>query len=147
MAGEYDVSQYVDSMHHVGFFCSNLEETVKFYADTFGFEVECYGDVEVADEKVAMLRLGNIILEALWVPNISHDELYKKALCVDNHFSIMVKDIDAVKEILIRHPKVVFEEEEIRNVPNIGDMDLRVTFFRGINGERVEIMQNVRKAE
>lgn len=143
---EYDVSKYVKGMHHVGFFCADLEETVKFYTDVFGFELLLYGNVEVANERVAMMKLGNFILEALWVPDKTLDELYKNALCVDTHFSIMVSDIEAVKEKLLAHPKVKFEEEEIRNVPNIGDMDLRVTFFRGINGERVEIMQDVRNA-
>lgn len=144
MSSDYDVSQYVKGMHHVGFFCADLEETVKFYTDVFGFEVMLYGDVEVANERVAMLKLGNFILEALWVPGKTVEELYKRALQVDTHFSIMVSDIDAVKAKLLTHPNVKFEEEQIRDVPNIGDMDLRVTFFRGINGERVEIMQDVR---
>lgn len=145
MNSDCSVSDYVMYPHHVGFFCSDLEETVKFYTEIFGFELLIYGDVEVANERLAMLKLGDMVLEALWVPNTSPTELYERALCVSNHFAIMVSDIDAVKAKLLKHPKIVFEEEEIRNVPNIGDMDLRVTFFRGINGERVEIMQNIRK--
>lgn len=50
-----------------------------------------------------------------------------------------------MKEKLLKHPKVTCEEAEIRNVPNLGDMDLLVTFFRGINGERFEIMQNIKE--
>ena len=59
--------------------------------------------------------------------------------------AILVDDIHAVKEKLLKHPKVTCEEAEIRSVPTLADMDLLVTFFRGINGERFEIMQNIKE--
>ena len=122
-----------------------LEESVQFYQETFGFEVLYYGVVEVAHERLAMLRLGNFTLELLWVPTHTPEELREKYLQVDHHFAILVDDIHAVKEKLLKHPKVTCEEAEIRSVPNLGDMDLLVTFFRGINGERFEIMQNIKE--
>ena len=104
-----------------------------------------YGVVEVAHERLAMLRLGNFTLELLWVPTHTPEELREKYLQVDHHFAILVDDIHAVKEKLLKHPKVTCEEAEIRSVPNLGDMDLLVTFFRGSNGERFEIMQNIKE--
>jgi len=82
-------------------------------------------------------------LEILWLHNNSLADLRERSKAVLTHFSIMVTDIEAVKSKLLKHPKVVFEEAEIRYTPNIGGADYRVTFFRGINGERVELMQDV----
>lgn len=144
MQKEYDVGGHVIAPHHTAFFVADLEESVQFYQEVFGFEVLYYGVVEVANERLAMLRLKDFTLELLWVPTHTLEELREKYLQVDHHFAILVDDIYAVKEKLLKHPKVTCEEAEIRNVPNLGDMDLLVTFFRGINGERFEIMQNIK---
>jgi catechol 2,3-dioxygenase-like lactoylglutathione lyase family enzyme len=140
---DLSVKDYVTSMHHVGFFCADLEETVKFYTEILGFKVMLYGEVKSKDERLAMLQLGGLILEVLWLPNTLPADLRERAKGVLTHFSIMVTDIEAVKSKLSRHPQVFFEETEIRYTPNIGGADYRVTFFRGINGERVELMQDV----
>jgi extradiol dioxygenase family protein len=143
MKDDLSVKDYVTSMHHVGFFCADLEETVKFYTDIFGFKVMLYGEVKSKNERLAMLQLGGLILEILWLPNNSLADLRERSKVFLTHFSLMVTDIEAVKSKLLKHPKVVFEEAEIRYTPNIGGADYQVTFFRGINGERVELMQNV----
>ena len=143
MSKEYYVGDHVNTVHHVAFFVADLEESVQFYQEVFGFEVLYYGVVEIANERLAMLQFKNMTLELLWVPTHTLEELREKYLAVDHHFALEVDDIDAVKEILLRHPKVTCEEDEIRNVPNLGGVDMRVTFFRGINGERFEIMQKV----
>lgn len=144
MKKEYYVGDHVVTPHHTAFFVADLEESVQFYQEVFGFEVLYYGVVEVANERLAMLRLKDFTLELLWVPTHTLEELREKYLQVDHHFAFLVDDIYAAKEKLLKHPKVTCEEAEIRNVPNLGDMDLLVTFFRGINGERFEIMQNVK---
>lgn len=144
MQKEYYVGDHVITPHHTAFFVADLEESVQFYQEVFGFEVLYYGVVKVANERLAMLRLKDFTLELLWVPTHTLEELRQKYLQVDHHFAILVDDIQEVKSKLLKHPKVTCEEAEIRNVPNLGDMDLLVTFFRGINGERFEIMQNIK---
>jgi len=145
MRKEYFVGDHVVTPHHTAFFVSNLEESVQFYQEVFGFEVLYYGVVEVANERLAMLRLGGFTLELLWVPTHTREELREKYLQVDHHFAFLVDDIHQVKSKLLKHPGITCEEAQIRNVPNLGDMDLLVTFFRGIDGERFEIMQNVKE--
>ena len=145
MEKEYFIGNHVETVHHVAFFVADLEETVQFYQEVFGFEVMYYGVVEIANERLAMLRYRNLTLELLWVPTHTVEELREKYLAVDHHIAFEVDDIDAVKAKLLKHPKITCEEPEIRNVPDLGGIDMRVTFFRGINGERFEIMQNVSK--
>lgn len=146
MLKDYYVGNHVVTTHHTAFFVADLEESVQFYQEVFGFEVLYYGVVEVANERLAMLRNGTFTLELLWVPTNTLEDLREKYLQVSHHFAFLVDDIEETKAKLLKHPKITCEEAEIRNVPNLGDMDLRVTFFRGINGERFEIMQNVRAA-
>ena len=145
MEKEYFIGSHVETVHHCAFFVADLEESVQFYQEVFGFEVLYYGVVEIANERLAMLRYKNLTLELLWVPTHTVEELREKYLAVDHHIAFEVDDIEAVKARLLKHPKITCEEAEIRNVPNLGGIDMRVTFFRGINGERFEIMQNVSK--
>lgn len=85
MQKEYYVGDHVVTPHHTAFFVANLEESVQFYQEVFGFEVMYYGVVEVAHERLAMLRLGNFTLELLWVPTHTLEELREKYLQVDHH--------------------------------------------------------------
>ena len=140
---EYYVGDHVVMPHHTAFFVADLEESVAFYQEAFGFEVLYYASVACANERLAMLRLGNFNLELLWGPTNTLEDLRSKYMQVSHHFAIIVDDIEETKRKLLKHPKITCEEAEIRNVPNLGDMDARVTFFRGINGERFEIMQDV----
>ena len=141
---EYYVGDHVITPHHTAFFVADLEESVQFYQDVFGFEVLYYAAVACANERLAMMRCKNFYLELLWVPTNTLEDLRAKYLQVDHHFAMLVDDVEETKRKLLKHPKVTCEEAEIRDVPDLGDMDARVTFFRGINGERFEIMQNVR---
>ena len=143
MEKEYFIGNHVNTVHHCAFFVADLEESVKFYQEVFGFEVLYYARVEVANERLAMLRYKNLTLELLWVPTHTVEELREKYLAVDHHIAFEVDDIEAVKAKLLTHPQITCEEAQIRNVPNLGGVDMRVTFFRGINGERFEIMQKV----
>jgi catechol 2,3-dioxygenase-like lactoylglutathione lyase family enzyme len=145
MQKEYFVGDHVMKTHHVAFFVADLEESVQFYQEVFGMEVLYYGVVEIANERLAMLKYKDLTLELLWVPTHTLEELRDKYLQVDHHMAFQVDDIEETKRLLLKHPKVTCEEAEIRNVPNLGGIDMRVTFFRGINGERFEIMQDVTK--
>ena len=43
MQKEYYVGDHVVTPHHTAFFVANLEESVQFYQEVFGFEVMYYG--------------------------------------------------------------------------------------------------------
>lgn len=143
MNSEVCVKEQVLGLHHIGFFCSDLEETVKFYTEVLGFDLLYYADVEVANERLAMMKLGNTLVEALCINDSTSNELYDKALAVNTHIALIVSDIEKVKTKLLIHPRITFEEHEIRHTPNVGKMDNLVTFFRGLDGERIEILQDL----
>lgn len=145
MSDNISIKDHIITDHHQAFFVSDLDESVKFYQDVFGFEVMYYGVVECANERLAMLKLKNMTLELLWVPTHTREELREKYMQVDHHFCFIVDDVRACREILLKHPGITAEEDRIRDVPGIGGMHLNVTFYRGLDGERFEIMENIDK--
>lgn len=145
MENPYCVKDHILRQEHVAFFVADLAEAVAFYTDVFGFEVMYYGRVEVVDETLAYLRRDDFVLELLHIPSLSRHEIYQNAMMTQQHFAFIVDDIVLCRKRLEAHPDIRFEEPEIRNVPGINNRDLLVTFFRGINGERVELMEDVTK--
>ena len=129
MQKEYYIGDHVKTTDHVAFFVADLEESVQFYQEVFGMELLYYAVVEIANERLAMLKYKDLTLELLWVPTHTLEELREKYLQVDHHMAFEVDDIEETKRRLLKHPKITCEEEEIRNVPNLGTRDMRVTFF------------------
>lgn len=137
-----NIEDLVLRQHHVAFFVGNLEESIAFYEELFGFRLCFTGHVEAANEDVAMLKLKDMVLELLSVPGLTTEQLRRNCLNTNTHVSFMVTDVAEAKARLEDDPRVTFEEADIRVVPNIGPMDLLVTFFRGPNGERIELLQD-----
>lgn len=133
--------------HHVAFFVGDLQEAIRFYEELFGFRLCFTGYVQVANEQVAMLKWNNMVLELLKVPELDNEELRRRNEKIQTHVSFMVKDVAEAKQRLLARQDVHFEEETIRVVPDIGPLDLRVTFFRGPNGERIELLEDKNSCE
>ena len=141
------IDQLIIRQHHVAFFVGNLERSVAFYKRCFGFELCITGHVNVANEAVVMLKGHGMVLELLSVPGLTTEMIRENCMNTNTHMSFMVSDVAEAKRILSDDPDVTFEELEIRVVPNIGPMDLRVTFLRGPDGERLELLQDLNMTE
>lgn len=136
------IENFILRQHHVAFFVGDLEESIAFYQETFGFRLCFIGYVEVANERVAMLKLKDMVLELLCVPELTTQQIRASCLNTNTHVSFMVTDVAEARKCLEDNPRVTFEEADIRVVPGVGPMDLLVTFFRGPNGERIELLQD-----
>lgn len=51
------------SFHHVGLYVTDLDRSIHFYCDTFGFEFE--EKLIMFDEEIAFLKLGQMLLELI----------------------------------------------------------------------------------
>ena len=136
------IEELVLRQHHVAVFVGDMERSIRFYQRCFGFRLCLTGYVEAAHERVAMLKLKDIVLELLSVDEWPTERLRTACLNTNTHFSIMVSDVAEARRRLEQDPELTFEEEDIRRVPNVGPMDLLVAFLRGPDGERIELLQD-----
>ena len=136
------IEELVLRQHHVAVFVGDMERSIRFYQRCFGFRLCLTGYVEAAHERVAMLKLKDIVLELLSVDEWPTERLRTACLNTNTHFSIMVSDVAEARRRLEQDPELTFEEADIRRVPNGGPMDLLVAFLRGPDGERIELLQD-----
>lgn len=136
------IEELVLRQHHVAVFVGDMERSIQFYQRCFGFRLCLTGYVEAAHERVAMLKLKDIVLELLSVDEWPTERLRTACLNTNTHFSIMVSDVAEARRRLEQDPELTFEEADIRRVPNVGPMDLLVAFLRGPDGERIELPQD-----
>ena len=136
------IEELVLRQHHVAVFVGDMERSIRFYQRCFGFRLCLTGYVEAAHERVAMLKLKDIVLELLSVDEWPTERLRTACLNTNTHFSIMVSDVAEARRRLEQDPELTFEEADISRVPNVGPMDLLVAFLRGPDGERIELLQD-----
>ena len=136
-------SELFTGCNHIGIYVANREEAIRFYSDVFGFKLLFCVDVESDGEHIGMLQLGNCMLEVL-EPAKDKQSVIPAAVGTLNHFALNVPDI----ETALKHVEsfgYIAEEEGIYDVPGFGspDLNLKVAFFRGPNGERLELFQEI----
>lgn len=82
-------AQYITGVQHVGIPTNDIEETVKFY-EQLGFEMAYETVNEKANEKVAFLEAGNLIIETY-----ENRQAVGSNGAID-HVALNVTDIEAV---------------------------------------------------
>src|SRR5665811_747405 len=99
----------------------------------------------IRDSLIAMLKLNNCFIEVLEPPQ-NKDTIVQGANATINHVGITVSDIDAALKHVESFGYTV-ENRGIYDVPRFGspNIDLCVAFFRGPNGERIELFQEIHK--
>ncbi|MCL1895703.1 MAG: VOC family protein [Clostridiales bacterium] len=136
---------------HVGIYVTDLEEAIRFYKEVLDFDLLFQLVNESDGLKIAMLQLGNCSIELLEPPTdrevlLPKEKIVEGASATINHVAILVTDIKKAFEH-VRSFGYEFEERGIYFVPNFGSdrLDLNVAFFRGPNGERIELFQRIEK--
>jgi catechol 2,3-dioxygenase-like lactoylglutathione lyase family enzyme len=128
-------------LHHIGIYVIDREESIKFYTEMLGFEHAFSFEVEANNGflKIACVRQNNFMVELLQLADTS--EVKKQAEQTWNHFTMYVKDIRKTVKRLEEDGRVTFEPGGIGVVEDFGKERVQYTFFRGINGERIELVE------
>lgn len=143
------------NMHHGGVYCNNIDETINWYSD-LGFNLLFKTEAMEGDKplKMAWIKAGDdIILELLEQEDKSTLEGAAKT---QNHIALRVDDIEAFKAQLdeLSIPveagpfatTIEFDrpllDEKIFTIYGDKGLNLKILFFRGINGERFEVVQD-----
>ena len=144
-------NDFFTGYNHVGIYVTDLDEAIKFYQEVLYFDFMFRLVNESDGLKIAMLKLNNCVVELLEPPT-DRETLLPKEKIVDgakstiNHLALNVPDIQKAADH-IRASGYEFEHRGIYYVPNFGrdTLDLNVAFFRGPNGERIELFQEIEK--
>jgi catechol 2,3-dioxygenase-like lactoylglutathione lyase family enzyme len=130
-------------LNHVAIFVRNRREAVKFYTEVLGGELLFTVDNESDGLLIAMVQMEGFCIELL-EPPAGKEEVQAAALGTQNHFAICVDDIEEALAYL-KEKGFAIEEPGIYDVPDFGRAgnNMRVAFFHGPNGERIELFKAV----
>lgn len=128
---------------HIGVYVTDREKAIQFYQDVLSFDLLFKVDNESDGLLIAMLQLGNCYVEVLEPPQ-GRENIVPGAMSSVNHIGIVVTDIDKACSHVESFGYSI-ENRGIYDVPRFGrpDLDLKVAFFRGPNGERIELFQEL----
>ena len=129
----------VIGLAHIGIFVADIQKSIAFYTELLGFE--CHFQADVPDEsgtiKAAFLKCGTCEIELVQFP-----ETKTRKDGVIDHISLSVNDLVAMKKCL-EMKGIVFETEEPVVLPMIFDKGVRHLFFRGPDGEHLELSERL----
>jgi len=128
------ISQIVTKIQHIGIPTNDIEKTITFY-ESLGFE-NVYTTVnEKANEKVAFLRLENMLLEIY-----QNGHAVNKSGAID-HIALDVVDINAAFEIA-QVDGYDLLDDSIQFLP-FWENGVKFFTILGPNGEKVEFNQRL----
>ena len=122
----------LNGIQHVGIPANDIETTVEFYR-RLGFEVALQTVNEEANEKVAFLKLNNLVIETY------ENKAAKMESGAIDHVAIDVKDIEKVYE-LINQADLNTTRDTIHFLP-FWENGVRFFTIEGPNKEKIEFSQ------
>ena len=137
------MSKMFQGLNHIAIFVRSREEAVKFYTEIMGGELMFTVDNESDGLLIAMIQMDGFCIELL-EPPAGKEKVKDQALATQNHFAICVDDIEKTLGFL-KEKGFSIEEPGIYDVPDFGRAgnNMRVAFFHGPNGERIELFKAV----
>ena len=117
-----NLKDQMNGVQHVGVPTNDIETTIKFY-EALGFKIAFQTVNEAANEKVAFLKLGNLVIETY------ENKAAKMESGAIDHVAIDVKDVEKVHEL-----------DEVHFLP-FWENGVKFFTIEGPNKEKVEFSQ------
>lgn len=129
---ENELKQYITGLQHIGIPTNDIEGTIRFYKK-LGFETAFETVNEKADEKVAFLKLGDLVIETY-----ENRQATLQNGAVD-HIALNVSDIEAVYRVANGENWCILDD----GIQFLPFWENGVKFFTivGPNKEKVEFSQ------
>lgn len=145
------------NLHHGGIYCHDIDKTIAWY-ESLGFRVLFRANAMEGDKplKMAWVKTGqDVVLELLEQEDKSSVDAAGQT---QNHIAVRVSDIEAFAELLRRKGIAIeagpfattlefdrpLQDADAATFEVFGEtgLSLKIMFFRGINGERFEVVQD-----
>ena len=127
-----ELREQLNGIQHVGIPTNDIEMTIAFY-EKLGFEIAFRTVNEAADEKVAFLKLGTLVIETY-----ENKAAALKPGAID-HVAIDVKNIEKV-HAMITGAGLNTTQDEVHFLP-FWENGVRFFTIEGPNKEKVEFSQ------
>lgn len=129
-----NLKKYSEGIQHVGIPVSDIDKTIEFYT-SLGFEPALLTENKAANERVAFLQLGNLIIEAY-----GNKETVKQAGAID-HIALDVKNIESLYDDIIKegHQAV---EGKIMSLP-FWENGVKFFTILGPDNEKIEFCEKL----
>lgn len=126
------LKEQLNGIQHIGIPTNDIETTIQFYGK-LGFEIALRTTNEEADEKVAFLKLGSLVIETY------ENKVAKMETGAIDHVAIDVKDVEKVYE-LVNQAGLNTTQDIVHFLPFWAN---GVKFFtiKGPNREKIEFSQ------
>jgi catechol 2,3-dioxygenase-like lactoylglutathione lyase family enzyme len=130
-----NIRKNITGLQHIGIPTNNIAKTIDFY-QSLGFETVYQTYNESADEKVAFLQLGNLVIETY---ENRAAEMCKGAI---DHIALDVTDIDHVfKEVQANGYKML--DNAVQSLP-FWEHGVRFFTILGTNEEKIEFCERLK---
>lgn len=127
-----DINNHLNGVQHIGIPTNDLEKTIAFY-HSLGFTTAYRTVNEKADEPVAFLQSGNLIIEAY-----ENGNAVQKTGAID-HIALDVKDIDSLFEE-IQAAGFRLLDTSVQSLP-FWEHGVRFFTIIGPNAEKIEFCE------
>lgn len=129
---EINLVNQINGIQHIGLPTNDIETTIEFY-EKLGFEIALRTINEEANEKVAFLKLHNLVIETY------ENQVAKMEAGAIDHVAIDVKNIEKVYE-LITQAGLNTTNDTLHFLP-FWEKGVRFFTIEGPNKEKVEFSQ------
>lgn len=129
---EMNLKEQLNGIQHVGVPTNDIATTIQFY-EALGFTVAFQTVNEAANEKVAFLKLGNLVIETY------ENKAAKMEAGAIDHIAIDVKDIEKVYE-MVTAAGLNTTKDTVHFLP-FWENGVRFFTIEGPNREKVEFSQ------
>ncbi|MGI6083599.1 MAG: VOC family protein [Limnochordia bacterium] len=120
----------ISKVEHIGIMVSDLDRSIAFYRDVLGLEL--IERLKNNTAEIAFFKVGDVEIELV----AGSSAPYEKTDGIVNHLTFTVTDLDAALQMLKDKGVELINSEP---VPIWGGM--RVLFFRGPDGEKLEFFE------
>lgn len=125
---------------HIGVFVEDFERSVKFYTEVLDFKVNWKGGLDDKDGHfdIALVQNDAVILEIVRQPDSLRRQ--RKEDGPIDHIAILYDDVSEMHQKLLKMG-YEFETQELVENPEFGGTGAKWIFFRGPDGEHIELAQ------
>jgi len=127
----------IQGFHHTAIRSADFDRSVQFYTGVLGLKVRLtWGE---GPTRAAMIDAG----DGNYIEVFAHDKAFEIVEGTILHFALRTDDCSAMLEtVRASGAEITMEPKEVTIASNLGPVLVKIAFFKGPDGEIVELFEN-----